>query len=46
MVEQAYRIIQHQRMKDVNIVELQQQLSGAIAEKHFNIYKYLELYFK
>lgn len=46
LAEQAYRIIQHQRMKDVNIVELQQKLAAAVEAKNFNIYKYLELHFK
>ena len=44
LAEQAYRIIQHQRMKDININELQKKLAIAIEEKNFNVYKYLEGY--
>ena len=46
LAEQAYRIIQRQRMKDVKVEDLQKQLSAALVDKDFNIYKFLEKYYQ
>ena len=46
LAEHAYRIIQRQRMKDVKVEDLQKQLSAALVDKDFNIYKFLEKYYQ
>lgn len=46
LAEQAYRIIQRQRMRDVNIQTLQQELTEAVKKQEFNIYKFLEKHYK
>ena len=45
LAEQAYRIIQRQRMKDVRLEDLQLKLTNALKSKEFNIYKFLEQYY-
>lgn len=46
LAEQAYRIIQRQRMSDIAIQILQKELSAVVDEERFNIYKFLEKYYK
>ena len=46
LAEQAYRIIQRQRMRGVSIQALQQELGEAVKKQEFNIYKFLEKHYK
>jgi LAO/AO transport system kinase len=42
IAERAYRLIQHGRMKDVNVKELKAQLESVFEEKDFNLYQFVK----
>lgn len=41
LTEKAYQLIQHRRMKDVVKQELQQEIKALLAQKKFNLYRYI-----
>lgn len=46
MVEKAYRIIQHQRMFAVDKIKLRHEIDEALANKDFNVYRFVEKWTK
>lgn len=42
MAEKAFRIIQHQRMMDVNKIALRHAIDEALSVENFNIYRFVE----
>jgi LAO/AO transport system kinase len=46
LAEKAWKLIQAERMSDVDKKELQQKIAEASKEKDFNLYRFIEEYFK
>lgn len=46
ILEKAYRIIQHQRMLDVDKIELRKAINEAILTSDFNVYRFIEKWIK
>ena len=46
IVEKAYRIIQHQRMLDVDKIKLRHAIDEALLTDDFNVYRFIEKWFK
>ncbi len=41
LAERAYRLLQHYRMRDISISQLQEELSFAMKERDFNLYRFI-----
>ncbi|MFN8155482.1 MAG: methylmalonyl Co-A mutase-associated GTPase MeaB [Bacteroidia bacterium] len=41
LAERAYRLLQHYRMRDISISQLQEELSVAMKEYNFNLYRFI-----
>lgn len=46
LVEKAYRIIQHQRMLDVDLIKLRNAIDKALLDGDFNVYRFVEKWTK
>jgi LAO/AO transport system kinase len=46
LVEKAWKLIQAKRMADINKKDLQLKISGASEKQNFNLYQFVEEYFK
>lgn len=46
MVDKAYRIIQHQRMVDIDKIKLREEIKKALLQDNFNVYQFTEKYIK